>query len=97
MAIAFKYCSYQIETTKKSFKDALRKGQNRASECWINAIYDNFQDRLLRPDKTKNVITRETILEVLGRTEADIKDGLTIEEVLFLPKAQAEVSNLHVL
>ena len=82
VAIAFKYCSYQIDTTKKSFKDALRKGEHRASECWINTIYDNFQDKLLRPDKTKNVITRETILEVLGRTEADIQDGLSIEEVL---------------
>ena len=26
--------------------------------------------------------TRETILEVLGRTEEDIKEGLTIKEVL---------------
>jgi hypothetical protein len=76
VAIAFKYCSYQIDTTKQSFKDALRKGEHRASECWINTIYDNFQDKLLRQDKTKNAITRETILEVLGRTEADIKDGL---------------------
>ena len=47
--------------------DALRKGELRASECWINTIYDNFQDKLLRPDKTKNIITRETILDVLGR------------------------------
>ena len=45
VAIAFKYCSYQIDTTKKSFKDALRKGEHRASECWINT--DNFQDKLL--------------------------------------------------
>ncbi len=28
------------------------------------------------------MITRDTILEVLGRTEADIQDGLSIEEVL---------------
>ncbi len=82
MAIAFKYCSYQIDSTKQSFKEALHKGEHRASECWINTIYDNFQDKLLRPDKTKNVVTRETILEVLGRTEADIQDGLTIDEVL---------------
>ena len=47
VAIALKYCSYQIDTTKKSFKDALRKGEHRASECWINTIYDNFQDKLL--------------------------------------------------
>ena len=28
------------------------------------------------------MITRETILQVMGRTEADIQDGLSIEEVL---------------
>ena len=66
VAIAFTYCSYQIDTKKPSFKDALHKGEHRASE----------------PDKTKNAITREAILEVLGRTEDDIKGGLTIEEVL---------------
>ena len=82
VAIAFKYCSCQIDSTKQSFKEALRKGEHRVSECWINTIYDNFQDKLLRPDKTKNVITRETILDVLGRNEEDIKDGLTIDEVL---------------
>ena len=83
VAIAFKYCSCQIDSTKQSFKEALAsKGEHRASECWINTIYDNFQDKLLRPDKTKNVITRETILDVLGRNEEDIKDGLTIDEVL---------------
>ena len=63
MAIAFKYCSYNIDTTKESFREALQKGEHRPSECWINTIYDNF-NKLLRPNKTKNLITRETILEV---------------------------------
>jgi hypothetical protein len=79
--IAFNRCPYQIDTTKQSFKDALRKGARRPNECLINTIYDNFQDKLLRPDKTRNFITRETILEVLWRAEADIKDGLMTEEV----------------
>ncbi len=52
------------------------------SECWINTLYDNYEQTLLRSDKQKNLITRETILEVLGRTEEDIKDGLTIKEIL---------------
>ncbi|MFM7982045.1 MAG: hypothetical protein ACKPKO_22270 [Candidatus Fonsibacter sp.] len=53
------------------------------SECWwINALYDNYEEALLRTSKKKNLITRETILEVLGRTEEDIKEGPTIKEVL---------------
>ena len=35
-----------------------------------------------RTEKQKHLKTQATILEVLGRTEEDIKDGLTINEVL---------------
>ncbi len=35
-----------------------------------------------RPDKTKNVIIRVTVLEILWRTKADLKDGLSTQEVL---------------
>ena len=82
VAIAFKYCSHQIDAFKPSFKEAIRVSSHAPSECWINTLYDNFKDKLLRPDKTKNLITRKKILDVLGRTEDDIKDGLTIREIL---------------
>ena len=77
VAIAFK----NIDATKESFKETLRKEEHRPSECWINTIYDNF-NKLLRADKTKNIITMETALEVLNRTEENITDGLTIDEIL---------------
>ena len=51
------------------------------SECWFNTLYGNYEHTLLRTDKKKDLMTRETILEVLGKTEKDIKDGLTIQEV----------------
>ena len=59
----------------------MHQSKHYVSECWIDALYDNYEQALLRTDK-KNPTTRETILEVLGRTEEDIKDGLTINEVL---------------
>ncbi|MFM7982040.1 MAG: hypothetical protein ACKPKO_22245 [Candidatus Fonsibacter sp.] len=52
------------------------------SECWTNTLYDNYEQTLLRWDNQKNLITRDTILEVLGKTEENIKEGLTIKEVL---------------
>ncbi len=64
VAIAFKYCYYQIDTTKPSFRDVFRKGEHRASERWINTIYDDFQESCPN-QKTRNLIPRETILEVL--------------------------------
>ena len=58
------------------------KGNHHESECWINTLYDNYGQTLLRPEKKKNLITRQKILKVLGRTEEDIKEGLTVQEVL---------------
>ena len=82
VAIQFKYCSNELDLSKGTFRDALHKSRHHVSECWINTLYDNSEQTLLRTEKKKNVITRETILNVLGRTEEDIKDGLTIKEVL---------------
>ena len=61
---------------------AIKNNKYVENECWINSIYDFYHDTLLRPDKKKNMITRQTILEVLGRTEEDIKIGLTVDDVL---------------
>ena len=82
VAIQFKYCSHQLDLSKRTFREALQKGNHRVSECWTNTLDDNYEQTLLRSDKKKNLVTREAILEVLGRTEEDIKEGLTIKEVL---------------
>ena len=36
----------------------------------------------MRTDKRRSMITRETILQVLDRTDDNIKQGLTIDDVL---------------
>ena len=82
VAIQFKYCSTQLDLSKRTFREALRKSSHHVSEPCINTVYDNYEQTLLRTEKKRNLITRETILDVLGRTEEDIKDGLSIEEVL---------------
>ncbi|MFM7984621.1 MAG: hypothetical protein ACKPKO_35390, partial [Candidatus Fonsibacter sp.] len=69
VAIQFKYCSHQLDLSKKTFREALQRGNHHVSECWINTLYDNYEQTLLRTDKNKDLITRETILDVLGRSE----------------------------
>ena len=49
--------------------------------CWINTIYDNYKDTLLSLNK-RNVITRESILQIINISEDNIKDGLSIEDML---------------
>ena len=82
VAIQFKYCSHQLDLSKRTFREALHKGNHHVSECWINTLYDKYEQTLLRSDKKKNLVTMETMCEVLGKTEEDIKEGLTIKEVL---------------
>ena len=80
--IQYRYASNQIDVSKDTMEAAIKNNKYVENECWINSIYDFYHDTLLRPDKKKNMITRETILQVLGRTEEDIKIGLTVDDVL---------------
>ena len=80
--IQVKYCSTQLDLGKRTSKEALQKSNHPVNECWVNGLYDNYKQALLRTEKKRNLITRATILVVLGRTDEDIKDGLTIEGVL---------------
>ena len=45
-------------------------------------MYDHYSDNLLRDNKRRNYISRQSILDLLGKTEETIKEGMTIEEVL---------------
>ena len=65
-----------------TFKDAISKGNYQKDECFINSIFDFYGDNLMRADKKRNVINRATILQTIGKTEENIKDGLSIEDVL---------------
>jgi hypothetical protein len=62
--------------------EAIQKSHYRENECWINALYDHYSDNLLRDNKRRNYISRQSILDLLGKTEETIKEGMTIEEAL---------------
>ena len=82
VGIKYRYSSTQIDVSKSTFKEAIETQNYIKDECWINSIYDFYKDSLLRPDKKRNLITREIILKDLDRTEENIKNGLTIYDVL---------------
>ena len=82
VGICYRYCHYKLDTTKPTFKDALAISSYRRNECWLNAIEERYRESLMRPGKTKNIVNRDTILKIIGRTETNIKNGLTIEEIL---------------
>ena len=47
VAIQCKYCSNQLDLIKRTFKETCAT----VSECWVNALYDNYEQALLRTEK----------------------------------------------
>ena len=82
VTIDYKYCANFLDLSKDTFEEAIKKGNYTDSECWLNTLHDYYHDNLLSVDKKRCLITRERILELLGKTEETIKQGLTIQDML---------------
>jgi hypothetical protein len=80
--MCYYYISTELDLSQNTFKDSISTKHYVENECWINTLYDFYGDNLLSQDKKRNVITRDIILETLGRTEDNIKEGLSISEIL---------------
>ena len=72
----------EVDLPHKTFKDSIETKHYLKKECWINALYGRYGDNLLSQEKKRNLITRGIILEILGKTEDNIKEGLSITDVL---------------
>ena len=76
--MCYYYINTELDLSQKTFKESIAKRHYKENECWINTLYDVYGDNLLSQDKNRNLITRPIILEILGRTEYNIKEGLYI-------------------
>ena len=75
----FKLIDY---TNDKSRALIQRKHNYVENECWINTLYDVYGDNLLSSTKKRNAVTREIILQIINKTEDDIKNGLSVHDIL---------------
>jgi hypothetical protein len=84
-----KHIDTQLNLECKTFKDAIKHKSYLENECCINTLYDYYGDGLLNPNKKQKsyLVTRAMILETLGKTEDNVKDGIKIHELqLFFQK-----------
>ena len=81
ISILNKYISTELDMSKTGNKEAIERNNYVQNECWINTLYDFYSDSLLSLDKKRNVITRSMILEVIGKTEDNIKQGLKLDDM----------------
>ena len=72
------YINTPVDMSKSTFREAIEKQHYRANECWINCLYDHYRDTLLSTDKTRHVVSRAMILDIVGRTEENIQEGIRI-------------------
>ena len=82
IAAYYRFTTTDLDLEADTFKEAISKGNYAKDECFINSIYDFYSDNLLRSDKKRNVINRAVILKTIGKTEENVKEGLSVEDVL---------------
>ena len=82
VAAYYRYTTTELDLTASTFKDAIAKTHYVKNECFLNSIYDFYKDNLLSATKQRNVITREVLLKTIGKTEDEVKQGLSIEDVM---------------
>ena len=82
VAAYYRYSTTELDLTVDTFKEAIAKTHYVKNECFLNSIYDFYKDNLLSTAKQRNVITRASLLETIGKTEEEVKQGLSIEDVM---------------
>ena len=58
---------------------AIQNGNHIENECWINALTDFYKDTLMS-EKNRNRLTREKVIEIIGRDNFHEK-GASIAEM----------------
>jgi len=79
--INYKYIETNVDMSFNTLKEAIDNKNYIKDECWLNSIYDFYKDTLLK-ERKRNNITRAKILEVIGKSEDDIKQGLSLKDIL---------------
>jgi len=82
IAAFHRFTTTELDLEASTFKEAIAKKNYVKDECFLNSIYDFYRNNLLRTDKTRNVITRASILQTIRKTEDNVKEGLSIQDVL---------------
>jgi hypothetical protein len=77
ISIYHKYIETYVNLEYEHLKEAIENKDYIENECWLNAITDYYKN-LFQHKK----ITRETILTLINETEDNIKDGISVNDVM---------------
>ena len=78
----YRFTTTTLDLSMDTFQEAIENKKYIKNECFINSLYDFNGDSLLKTKSQRYMINRAKILEIIGKTEDDIKEGLSINDVL---------------
>ena len=79
VSIYHRYIHTPITTNAETVKEAINKGHYIENECWINLLTDFYADTVMN-ERTRNRLTRDKVIEIIGRTDFSQK-GASIQEM----------------
>ena len=79
VSIFHRYVNTPVALQAETIGEAIKKGHHVENECWINSLLDFYSDTLMN-EKRKNRLTREKVIEIIGRDDIKVK-GITINEM----------------
>ena len=79
ISIYHRYITTPIYMEASTIHKAIQNGNHIENECWINALTDFYKDTLMS-EKNRNRLTREKVIEIIGRGNFHEK-GASIAEM----------------
>jgi hypothetical protein len=82
ISIYYRYVNTELNLKSNSLKQSLENENYIENECWFNTIHDTYKDTLMIGSQRREALTREKLLDIIGKSEENVKQGLTINEML---------------
>ena len=79
VSIYRRYVHTPVATSAQTVREAIEKGHHIDNECWINVLSDFYADTIMN-ERTRNRLTREKVIETIGRDGFSQK-GASIQEM----------------
>ena len=75
-----KYMYTMVYDDFDTFVEAITKKNHVRIECWLNSIVDVYGDTLMS-EKRKEKVDRDTILQIINKTEETVKNGISVQDI----------------
>ena len=80
ITLNYKYISSAVDLSADAFEMAIKRNNYIKDERWLNAIVEIYEEFLF--NRKREPLTRAKLLQIVGKTENDIKDGVSVTQMI---------------